>query len=154
MSVPVKKPQAPQQIEDTVFFLPSIDLKVRVNRLKVISCRVRNESKPQNIILNSYDMYVCFIFGHNKLFHIVCFIFDFSINFLSTCTWTFRCITIPKLIAVTKRWSPNHLPTHLKERNQGGGNPPPLNQVQGPVPWLRNHPTTRHPGHHQASLRL
>lgn len=86
MSVPVKKPQAPQQIEDTVFFLPSIDLKVRVNRLKVISCRVRNESKPQNIILNSYDMYVCFIFGHNKLFHIVCFIFDFSINFLSTCT--------------------------------------------------------------------
>ncbi|XP_065930911.1 bridge-like lipid transfer protein family member 1 isoform X5 [Magallana gigas] len=31
MSVPGKKPQAPQQIEDTVFFLPSIDLKVHYN---------------------------------------------------------------------------------------------------------------------------
>lgn len=82
MSVPGKKPQAPQQIEDTVFFLPSIDLKVRVNRLKVISCRVRNESKPSKYHFEFYDMYVCFIFGHNKLFNIVLLLIFLSIFYL------------------------------------------------------------------------
>lgn len=37
---------------------------------------------PQNIILNSYDMYVCFIFGHNKLFNIVLFLIFLSIFYL------------------------------------------------------------------------
>lgn len=68
MSVPGKKPQAPQQIDDTVFFLPSIDLKVRVNI----------QNPWISFWIPMIYMYV-YIFGYNKLFTLFYFSNQFFI---------------------------------------------------------------------------